>query len=201
MILIIDNYDSFTHNLYQLIGTITDNIAVVRNDAISVEQIRELDPKRIVISPGPSNPDNAGISLEVVRAFGGLIPILGVCLGYQCIGQAFGARIIRSPEGPVHGKQFRIKHNESGLFRNVENEMLVARYHSLVIDRNSLPQCLEITATCGNLIMGIKHKEISFLEGIQFHPESFLTPQGVNIIRNFLDIQKDRDLVNNGIAG
>lgn len=188
MILIIDNYDSFTYNLYQLIGEINQDIIVKRNDELTIEEIRHLNPDRIVISPGPGNPTNKkdfGICNEVIMEFKDKIPILGVCLGHQGIFTAFGGKIKRSE--PLHGKLSKIIHTDHGIFKGVENSLEAARYHSLICDEESLPDCIEITAkTEDGIIMGIKHCE-NHIYGLQFHPESIGTKQGLMIIKNFLE--------------
>lgn len=187
MILIIDNYDSFTYNLYQLIGEFEKDIIVKRNDEISVDEIKELKPDKIIISPGPGNPTNKkdfGVCSEVITKLKDEIPILGVCLGHQGIFAAFGGKIMRSE--PVHGKLSKITHTEKGIFKCVENPLEATRYHSLICDEESLPECIEITAkTEDGIIMGIKHVE-SPVYGLQFHPESIGTKQGLMLIKNFL---------------
>jgi len=191
MILIIDNYDSFTYNLYQLIGKLDPDIIVKRNDEITIEEIRQLKPDRIVISPGPGNPINSkdfGICNDVIMELKGEIPILGVCLGHQGIFAAFGGEIRRSK--PVHGKLSKITHTNKGIFKGVENSLEAARYHSLICDEKSLPECIEITArTEDGIIMGIKHCD-SPVYGLQFHPESIGTKQGLKIIKNFLGVDE-----------
>ena len=186
MLLMIDNYDSFTYNLVQYLAEIGQEVEVVRNDKISIEEINKLNPQYIVISPGPCTPNEAGISLELIEAFKGKIPILGVCLGHQSIGQAFGGEIIHA-QTIMHGKTSKIYHNNKGVFRSIKNPFIATRYHSLVIDRESLPDCFDITAwTHDNEIMGIKHKELA-IEGVQFHPESILSEHGHDLLKNFLD--------------
>ena len=186
MLLMIDNYDSFTYNLVQYLAEIGQEVEVVRNDKISIEEINKLNPQYIVISPGPCTPNEAGISLELIEAFKGKIPILGVCLGHQSIGQAFGGKIIHA-QTIMHGKTSKISHNNKGVFRGIKNPFIATRYHSLVIDRQSLPNCFDITAwTDDNEIMGIKHKELA-IEGVQFHPESILSEHGHDLLKNFLD--------------
>jgi len=185
MILIIDNYDSFTYNLVQLIGQHTKEFEVVRNDKITIEEVAKKKPEGIVISPGPGRPENAGICVELIRNVGKEIPILGVCLGHQAIGYAFGGTITHAPQ-LMHGKTSMIHHNGTGIFRNVPEPFEATRYHSLVIDKQTLPNELLITAsTENNVIMGVKHKEFP-IEGIQFHPESVLTTAGPTIIANWL---------------
>jgi anthranilate synthase component 2 len=186
MLLMIDNYDSFTYNLVQYLAEIGQEVKVVRNDKISIEEINKLNPQYIVISPGPCTPNEAGISLSLIEAFMGKIPILGVCLGHQSIGQAFGGKIIHA-QTIMHGKTSKISHNNKGVFSGIKNPFIATRYHSLVIDRESLPDCFDITAwTDDNEIMGIKHKELS-IEGVQFHPESILSEYGHDLLKNFLD--------------
>ena len=186
MLLMIDNYDSFTYNLVQYLAEIGQEVKVVRNDKISIEEINKLNPRYIVISPGPCTPNEAGISLELIEAFKGKIPILGVCLGHQSIGQAFGGKIIHA-QTIMHGKTSKISHNNKGVFRGIKNPFIATRYHSLVIEKQTLPNCFDITAwTDDNEIMGIKHKELA-IEGVQFHPESILSEHGHDLLKNFLD--------------
>lgn len=186
MLLMIDNYDSFTYNLVQYLGELSAVPVVHRNDKITVQEIEKLNPSRIVISPGPCTPNEAGISLELVSYFAGKVPVLGVCLGHQAIGQAFGGRIVRAK--PVHGKTSLIYHDEKTIFKGVENPFVATRYHSLVVERESLPEVLEISATSeDDIIMGIRHKEF-MIEGVQFHPESILTSEGKKILKNFLNL-------------
>ena len=188
MILIIDNYDSFTYNLVQYLGELGAKMSVIRNDEYSVEEIEnDLNPTKILISPGPGTPDKAGISLSVIERFAEKLPILGVCLGHQAIGQFFGGKVVRSPK-PIHGKPSMISHNNKGLFKNLKNSFEVGRYHSLIVERKSLPDCFEISAeTKDGLIMGLSHKELK-IEGVQFHPESILTSEGKKLLQNFLNI-------------
>ncbi|MBF0308366.1 MAG: aminodeoxychorismate/anthranilate synthase component II [Magnetococcales bacterium] len=186
MLLMIDNYDSFTFNLVQYFGELGAEVAVYRNDAITLEEIEALAPERIAISPGPCSPDKAGISIQAIRHFAGKIPLLGVCLGHQAMGQAFGGRVIRAPR-VMHGKTSAIHHADVGLFRNLPNPLEATRYHSLIVERSSLPDCLEVTAwTEDGLIMGLRHREYA-VEGVQFHPESILTQSGHALLRNFLE--------------
>lgn len=193
MLLMIDNYDSFTYNLVQYLGELGADVSVARNDQIDVAEIERMAPSRIVISPGPGTPDEAGVSIEVVKTFAGRIPILGVCLGHQCIGQAYGGRIVHA-RSIMHGKTSLIHHLDGGVFRGLADPFEATRYHSLVIEPASVPECLEVTAwTCddeGNVeeIMGVRHKEYA-LEGVQFHPESILTRVGHDLLRNFLTIK------------
>jgi anthranilate synthase component 2 len=185
MLLMIDNYDSFTYNLVQYFGELGEDVKVVRNDEITVEQIATMNPQRIVVSPGPCTPNEAGVSVPVIRHFAGKIPLLGVCLGHQSIGQAFGGRIVHAKQ-LMHGKVSRISHQNAGVFRELPNPLTATRYHSLVIQRESLPDCLEVTAwTDDGEIMGVRHKELA-VEGVQFHPESILTERGHDLLANFL---------------
>ena len=184
-VLLVDNYDSFTYNLYQYLGELGADTTVVRNDALTVEAVLARNTDRIVISPGPGTPDQAGISLELVREAGGRVPVLGVCLGHQALGQAYGGRVVRAP-APMHGKTSEIHHDGRGLFRGLPNPFTATRYHSLVVERASLPACLELTAwTADGLVMGLRHREHALL-GVQFHPESILTAPGKELLRNFL---------------
>ncbi len=190
MLLMIDNYDSFTYNLVQYLGELGQDVRVVRNDELSVEQIRKLAPERIVISPGPGTPDQAGVTLEMIAKLGAQIPILGVCLGHQSIGQAFGGKVVRARE-IMHGKTSVIHHTGKGVFAALPNPFVATRYHSLVVDKTSVPPVLEVTAWTqdagGGLdeIMGFRHKALP-IEGVQFHPESILTEHGHAMLRNFL---------------
>ncbi len=185
MILVIDNYDSFTYNLVQYLGELGAEIEVRRNDQTTLEEIKQMSPERIVISPGPKTPSEAGICLELVRRFSGRMPILGVCLGHQAIGQAFGGKVVRAPE-IMHGKTSFIAHDGRTLFSGLPNPFPATRYHSLIVDRASLPTCLEVSATSPDgLIMGLRHKEMK-VEGVQFHPESVLTEVGKHLLANFL---------------
>jgi len=187
MVLMIDNYDSFTYNLVQYLGALGANIKVFRNDRITIAKIKKLKPKRIVISPGPGRPENAGISCATIRAFAGRIPILGVCLGHQCLGYVYGGRIIGAKK-LMHGKTSLIYHNRKDIFKGIANPFEATRYHSLIVEKKSLPACLEITAwTKEKEIMGLKHKKYP-LWGVQFHPESILTKSGKDILANFLKI-------------
>ena len=190
MILMIDNYDSFTYNLVQYLGELGEDVHVVRNDALSVEEIRRLAPARIVISPGPGTPDQAGVSLELIAKLGAQIPILGVCLGHQSIGQVFGGKVVRA-EAIMHGKTSPIFHGGKGLFAGLPNPFIATRYHSLIIEKASFPDCLEVTAWTQHAdgsvdeIMGLRHRTLP-IEGVQFHPESILTEHGHDQLRNFL---------------
>ncbi len=186
MILLIDNYDSFTYNLLQYLGELGADVLVRRNDAITLEEIDDLKPERIVISPGPCTPNEAGISIELIKAFAGEIPILGVCLGHQAIGAAFGGHVIRAPY-VMHGKVSEIFHDGTGVFRSLPNPFIATRYHSLIIEKQSLPAVLHVSAwTNDGLIMGVRHKTLK-VEGVQFHPESILTTCGKALLKNFLE--------------
>ena len=186
MLLLIDNYDSFTYNLAQYLGELGAEVNVYRNDALTLEQIAAWRPERIVISPGPCTPTQAGISVPLIQRFAGRIPILGVCLGHQAIGQAFGGRIVRALH-VMHGKLSVVTHDGRGVFTSLPSEVTVTRYHSLAIERKSLPGCLEISATSDDgEIMGVRHRELA-VEGVQFHPEAILTEHGHELLRNFLD--------------
>ncbi|MGH9405663.1 MAG: anthranilate synthase component II [Terriglobia bacterium] len=188
MILVIDNYDSFTYNLVQYMGELGAEPAVRRNDQITLDELELLRPERIVISPGPKTPNEAGICLDLIRRFAGRQPILGVCLGHQAIGQAFGGKVIRAPV-VMHGKTSLITHDGQTIFAGLANPFPATRYHSLIVERESLPSCLEISATSGDgLIMGVRHRELQ-VEGVQFHPESVLTGAGKQLLRNFLDLR------------
>ncbi len=191
MLLMIDNYDSFTYNLVQYFGELGADVRVYRNDQITIEEIEALNPDKIVISPGPCTPNEAGISLEVIKHFAGKKPIMGVCLGHQSIGQAFGGDIVHA-SAIMHGKTSPVYHNNKSVFKGLNNPVESTRYHSLVIDKNTLPDCLEITAWTetedGEMdeIMGVQHKTLP-IEGVQFHPESILTEQGHDLLKNFLE--------------
>ncbi|HEY8891805.1 MAG TPA: aminodeoxychorismate/anthranilate synthase component II [Clostridium sp.] len=187
MILIIDNYDSFTYNLYQYIGELYKNVKVVRNDKFTIEELKTLPLKGIIISPGPGRPENAGLSINVIKAFEGMLPIMGICLGHQAIGYAYGGKVISAPE-IKHGKTSIINHNGKGLFRDLEDNLKVMRYHSLIVEKSTLPKDLEITAvTKDGIIMAIKHKKFQTY-GLQFHPESIFTETGKMIIKNFVEV-------------
>jgi anthranilate synthase component II len=190
MILLIDNYDSFTYNLFHYLGELGEPVTVIRNDLISAADAIAMRPDAIVLSPGPCDPDRAGICLDLIRVAAGQIPILGVCLGHQAIGQAFGGRVVRAPE-PMHGKLSRIHHHATGLFRGLEDGFPATRYHSLVVDRATLPPVLEITAeTDDGIIMGIAHKRLP-IHGVQFHPESIASAHGHRVLKNFLDLARE----------
>jgi len=189
MMLMIDNYDSFTYNLVQYFAQLGEDVAVHRNDRITLDQIEAMAPERIVVSPGPCSPNEAGISVPAIRRFAGRIPLLGVCLGHQAIGAAFGGKVVRSSY-LMHGKTSPIHHDGTGLFQGLPNPFDATRYHSLIVERPSLPDCLEITAWVENgEIMGLAHRELP-LWGVQFHPESILTVGGMDILRNFLEISR-----------
>jgi anthranilate synthase/aminodeoxychorismate synthase-like glutamine amidotransferase len=185
MLLLIDNYDSFTYNLYQYLSELGEEVKVARNDKITLEEIEKLKPERIVISPGPGRPEDAGISNEVILRFGERVPILGVCLGHQCIGQAYGGKVGHAGE-IKHGKTSMIQHDEKGIFKGVKNPFAAVRYHSLAVQREKLPDCLDISAVTENkIIMGLRHRKYP-VEGVQFHPESIITGEGKRILENFL---------------
>ena len=187
MILMIDNYDSFTYNIVQYLGELGEDVRVHRNDKITIPEIEALQPERIIVSPGPCSPEEAGISVAAIRHFAGRIPLLGVCLGHQAIGAAFGGNVVRSST-LMHGKTSPIHHNGAGLFRGLPNPFDATRYHSLVVERSSLPACLEVTAwVAEGEIMGLAHRDLP-VWGVQFHPESILTEGGMDILRNFLEI-------------
>ena len=186
MILMIDNYDSFTYNIVQYMGELGADIRVERNDQISIEEIESLNPQKIVISPGPCTPDKAGVSVAVIKHFAGKVPLLGVCLGHQSVGAAFGGEIIKAGK-LMHGKTSEVRHDGKTLFKDLPNPFTATRYHSLVLNRKTLPDCFEISAESDdNEIMGIRHKELP-VEGVQFHPESILTPRGKDIFKNFIE--------------
>ncbi|MBK1850779.1 MULTISPECIES: aminodeoxychorismate/anthranilate synthase component II [unclassified Marinobacter] len=193
MLLMIDNYDSFTYNVVQYLAELGADVQVHRNDEITVEQIEALNPERLVVSPGPCTPNEAGVSMEAIRHFAGKIPILGICLGHQAIGQVFGGNIIRAGR-VMHGKVSPVYHQNTGVFRGLNNPVQATRYHSLVIEQASLPECLEMTAWTRNSdgsveeIMGVRHKTMA-IEGVQFHPESIMSEQGHELLRNFLRTQ------------
>ncbi|MCE8024517.1 MULTISPECIES: anthranilate synthase component II [Halomonadaceae] len=189
-VLMIDNYDSFTFNVVQYLGELGAEVATYRNDAITLEQMEALAPSHLVISPGPCTPNEAGISLAAIQHFAGRLPILGICLGHQAIGQVYGGKVVRAPQ-VMHGKTSRIRHNGLGVFTGLEDPLEVTRYHSLVVEADTLPECLEVTSWTDDddvtpgLIMGLRHRELD-IEGVQFHPESILTRQGHELLANFL---------------
>ena len=187
MIVIIDNYDSFTYNLYQYVGEVYQDVKVLRNNEFTIEELKNLPLHGIIISPGPGRPENAGLSIEVIKTFGGTVPIMGICLGHQAIAYAYGGKIINAPE-IRHGKTSTINHNGEGLFKGLKDNLKVMRYHSLIIERESLPEELITTSeTKDGLIMGVKHKKFQ-IYGLQFHPESIFTEQGKMIIKNFVEV-------------
>jgi para-aminobenzoate synthetase component 2 len=187
VVLVIDNYDSFTYNLVQYLGELGQELKVVRNDAMTVDEIAALKPERIVISPGPCTPKEAGISVDTIKRLAGNIPILGVCLGHQSIGEAFGGEVVRA-ERLMHGKTSMIRHDQRTIFRNLPNPFEATRYHSLIVRRETLPSCLEVSAeTAEGEIMGLRHRTLP-VEGVQFHPESILTRPGKDLLRNFLNL-------------
>lgn len=193
MIALIDNYDSFTYNLVQYLRELGEDVTVVRNDVMSVAELEALGPDALVVSPGPCDPDRAGISMEAIRRLGPRLPTLGVCLGHQCLGQVYGGRIVRAPE-VVHGKVSRIRHDGREIFEGLPSPLDVVRYHSLTIDPSSLPDCLEVTATSADgTIMAVRHREYA-MWGVQFHPESILTQGGKELLRNFLTLAGSRQL-------
>lgn len=192
-VLMIDNYDSFTFNIVQYLGELGAKVQVIRNDAETLEQINQRDFSHLVISPGPCSPNEAGISMAAIEHFAGQVPILGVCLGHQAIGQVFGGNVVRAPR-VMHGKTSLIDHYDTGVFKGLDNPLEVTRYHSLIVDRDSLPECLEVTAVTQDdditpgLIMGVRHRTLD-VEGVQFHPESILSRQGHELLKNFLERQ------------
>lgn len=193
MILMIDNYDSFTYNLVQYFGELGEKIIVRRNDEIALQEIEDLSPKMIVISPGPCTPNEAGMSLEIIRYFANKIPILGVCLGHQSIAQVFGGSVIRA-DRLMHGKTSPVFHHNDAMNKNMPNPYAATRYHSLLVEKDSLPDCLEVTSwTAENEIMGLRHKEYA-IEGVQFHPESIMTEQGIRLLRNFLELYCEEEV-------
>jgi anthranilate synthase/aminodeoxychorismate synthase-like glutamine amidotransferase len=188
-VFVLDNYDSFTYNLVQYIGELENEVVVRRNDQISVDEIADMAPDRIVVSPGPCTPHEAGISIDVIRHFAGKVPVLGVCLGHQAIGEAFGGKVVRA-HNLMHGKTSRVEHDGKGVFRGIESPLTATRYHSLIVEEKSLPKELAVSATCTDrdgtrVIMGLRHREFA-VEGVQFHPESVLTEHGKRMIRNFV---------------
>ncbi len=198
MILMIDNYDSFTYNIVQYLGELGEQVEVYRNDEISLERVAEINPDRIVVSPGPCTPNEAGISMDVIREYSGSVPILGVCLGHQSIGQVFGGQIVKA-ENVMHGKTSPMYHNGEGVFKGLSNPFTATRYHSLIVASDSLPDCLEITAWTereGKMheIMGIRHKSMN-VEGVQFHPESIVSEHGHDLLRNFIESTSQRKVM------
>ena len=192
MFLLIDNYDSFTYNLFHFLGELGADVTVKRNDALDVAEALAMEPQGIVLSPGPCDPDQAGICLDLVEAAAGQRPILGVCLGHQAIGQAFGGRVVRAPS-PMHGKTSEVRNKGEGVFQGLPQRFEATRYHSLTVERDSLPDCLEITAECDQgVIMGLRHKELP-VHGVQFHPESIATEHGHALLKNFLTIAGKND--------
>lgn len=186
MILLIDNYDSFTYNLVQYFGQLGEDLIVRRNDDVTIEEIKQMSPSYLVISPGPKTPNEAGISVDAIRTFAGKIPIFGVCLGHQAIGQAFGGKVVHA-DRLMHGKTSPIEHDGKTLFKNIPQQTIVTRYHSLAVERDTLPSCLEVTAeTSAGEIMALRHKELP-IEGVQFHPEAILTEHGKDMIKNFIE--------------
>jgi anthranilate synthase/aminodeoxychorismate synthase-like glutamine amidotransferase len=186
MILLLDNYDSFTYNLAQFLGQLGEKLEVHRNDKITLDEIAAKQPERIVISPGPGTPEDSGICVDVIKRFAGQIPILGVCLGHQAIGYAFGGNVIRAPE-IMHGKTSRIHHDNKTIFKDLPQDFVATRYHSLIVEEKSFPADLEISAKTGDIIMGLRHRTMT-VEGVQFHPESVLTEVGMQLLRNFLSL-------------
>ena len=186
MIFVLDNYDSFTYNLVQYLGELGAEVCVRRNDGVTVEEIeRGLRPAKILVSPGPGTPREAGVTLDVIKHFAGRVPVLGVCLGHQAIGEAFGGRVVRAP-APVHGKPAQVQHDGRTIFRGMPQRFRAGRYHSLVVERETLPRCLEVSAeTADGLVMGLRHRELA-VEGVQFHPESIITEEGKRLLENFL---------------
>jgi len=191
MILLIDNYDSFTYNLVQYLGELGAKLKVYRNDKISIQQIKKLKPTHIVISPGPGRPDDAGISKKVIKEFAGKLPMLGVCLGHQCIGEVYGGKVVCAKR-LMHGKTSPVYHNKKDIFKGIKSPFDATRYHSLIVEKKSLPKCLNITAqTKAKEIMGFRHKEYPIF-GVQFHPESILTKEGKKVLKNFISIRRSR---------
>ena len=193
MLLMIDNYDSFTYNIVQYFEVMGEEVRVYKNDEITISQLEKIDPQYIVVSPGPCSPNEAGISMAVIKHFMGKIPLLGICLGHQCIGQVFGGNVVRAQK-VMHGKVSNILHNNAGIFRSLPNPLRVTRYHSLVVDIESLPECLEVTAwsdvgsQCKKIeVMGLRHRQFC-IEGVQFHPESIMTQAGYALLENFLEM-------------
>ena len=191
MLVMIDNYDSFTYNLVQYLGELGEEVKTFRNDEITIEEIEALKPDRIMLSPGPCTPNEAGISLAVIEHFSGKVPLMGVCLGHQSIGQAFGGKVVHAKQ-IMHGKTSKMTHTGVGVFKDIESPYTITRYHSLVVERETLPDCFEVTAwTDDGEIMGFRHKELA-VEGVQFHPESILTEHGHALLKNFLETKLNR---------
>ncbi|SDI95579.1 aminodeoxychorismate/anthranilate synthase component II [Alteribacillus bidgolensis] len=191
MILMIDNYDSFTYNLVQYLGEMGEELVVRRNDKITIEEIEELSPDFLMVSPGPCSPDEAGISMEAIKYFAGKIPVFGVCLGHQSIAQVFGGKVIRS-DRLMHGKTSEVRHNEQSVYKGLPNPFTATRYHSLIVEKQSLPECFEITSwTDEGEIMGIRHRSLP-VEGVQFHPESIMTGEGKKLLRNFVEAHREQ---------
>jgi anthranilate synthase/aminodeoxychorismate synthase-like glutamine amidotransferase len=189
MLLMIDNYDSFTYNLVQYLGELGVEVRVIRNDKATIAEIEAMAPEYIVISPGPCTPKEAGVSVDVIRHFAGRLPVLGVCLGHQCMGAAFGGEIVRA-DRLMHGKTSMVHHDDRGVFAGLPNPFEATRYHSLVIRRETMPECLEVSAwTAEGEVMGVRHRELPMIEGVQFHPESILTRPGMDLLRNFLKMK------------
>jgi anthranilate synthase/aminodeoxychorismate synthase-like glutamine amidotransferase len=187
MLLVIDNYDSFTYNLVQYLGELGETVEVRRNNKVTLDEIEQMRPERIVISPGPGTPDDAGITLDTIQRFSGRVPLLGVCLGHQAIGQAFGGKVIRAPE-LMHGKASEVSHDGKTIFAGLTAPFQAGRYHSLIVEKQTLPSSLQISAqTKDEIIMGLRHRELK-VEGVQFHPESILTPEGKQLLANFLKL-------------
>ena len=187
MVFVLDNYDSFTYNLVQYLGELGARLKVRRNDKITLDEIAAMAPTHIVISPGPGRPEDAGVTPDVIRRFGPTTPVLGVCLGHQAIGQAFGGRVVRAPE-LMHGKASQVQHDGKTIFSGLQDRFLAGRYHSLIVEKESLPECLEISAsTADDIIMGLRHRQLK-VEGVQFHPESILTSDGKQLLANFLKL-------------
>ncbi len=201
MLLLIDNYDSFTYNLYQYLSELqVKEIEVVRNDQMTVDELEAMKPERLVVSPGPSRPENAGVSVEAIRRFAGKVPILGVCLGHQCLADAFGGKVVHAGE-IMHGKTSHINHDGKGVFAGIPDPFEAVRYHSLAIESDSIPEELEVTARTDNgIIMGVRHRKYA-IEGMQFHPESIVTEPGKQLLQNFLNMNEPRDVDKTGTNG
>ncbi|BDA43185.1 Anthranilate synthase beta subunit 2, chloroplastic [Coccomyxa sp. Obi] len=187
-VIVVDNYDSFTYNLCQYLGDLGCDHIVLKNDEKTVEEIRDMQPRGILVSPGPGRPEESGISLQIIQELGPELPVFGVCMGHQCIGQVFGGRVVRAPGGVMHGKTSLVYHSNTSLLKGLPNPFQAARYHSLVIDKDSCPEELEVTAwTEDGIIMGVRHKHFPHIQGVQFHPESVITSEGRTIVQNFID--------------